>query len=166
GSRVGDSGLMVVLALTLAGLGLWGLTRLPTAFIPIDDQGYVLVAVTLPEGASLGRTTASLDYVDRIAREIPGVQEVIALSGMSLLDNSADLSNAGTGWVMLKPFGERLKAKGQDLLTIYQRLQKMLSSLPDGRAIALPPPSIQGIGNSGGFQMQLEMLGGSFDYEK
>jgi HAE1 family hydrophobic/amphiphilic exporter-1 len=166
GRMVRHSGIMVVLALLLAGVGIWGLGRLPTAFIPIDDQGYLMLAIQLPEGASLGRTTASLEEAGKVAREIPGVQEVIALAGTSVLDNSADLANAGTCWVMLKPFGERLKAGSQDLLTIYQRLQKAVASLPDGQAYVLPPPPIQGIGNAGGFQMQVEMLGGSFDYQK
>jgi hydrophobic/amphiphilic exporter-1 (mainly G- bacteria), HAE1 family len=166
GRMVRHSGLMVILALCLSGVGFWGLTRIPTGFIPIDDQGYLIAAVQLPEGASLGRTAASLDAVRKVAKDIPGVQEVIALSGMSVLDNSADLANAGTTWVMLKPFSERLKAKDQDLLSIYKRLHDGLMSLPDGQAYVLPPPAIQGIGNSGGFQMQLEMLGGSFDYEK
>ena len=166
GRMVRHSGLMVTLALIIAGISIWGLGRLPTAFIPIDDQGYLLVSVSLPEGASLNRTTNTLQQVDKIAREIPGVQEVIALSGVSVLDNSADLANAGTAWVMLKPFSERLKARDQDLLSIYQRLQKGLTSLTDGQPLVLPPPAIQGIGNAGGFQMQLEMLGGSFDYQK
>jgi hydrophobic/amphiphilic exporter-1 (mainly G- bacteria), HAE1 family len=166
GRMVRHSGLMVVIALLVAGVGIWGLGRLPTAFIPIDDQGYVMLAVQLPDGASLGRTTASLEEAAKRARAIPGVEEVIALSGMSVLDNSADLANAGTGWVMLKPFDERLKAGGQDLLTIYRRLTQAVASLPDGQAHVLPPPPIQGIGNAGGFQMQLELLGGSFDYQK
>ena len=166
GRMVRHSGIMVVIALLLAGAGIWGLARLPTAFIPIDDQGYLIMALQLPEGASLGRTTAALEQAAKAAREIPGVQQTIALSGVSVLDNSADLANAGTGWVMLKPFDVRLKAGDQDLLTIYQRLQKALASLPDGQAFVLPPPPIQGIGNAGGFQMQLELLGGSFDYQK
>ncbi len=166
GGMVKRSGLMVLIALAVAGVSIWGLARLPTAFIPIDDQGYVLVAVQLPNGASLGRTETSLDEVTKIALEIPGVDRVIAISGMSLLDNSADLANAGTCFVMLKPFSERLRAKDQNLLPIFEALEKRLASLPDGRAIVLPPPAIQGIGNAGGFQMQLEMLGGSFDYEK
>jgi HAE1 family hydrophobic/amphiphilic exporter-1 len=160
------SGVMVVIALLVAAVGFWGLARLPTAFIPIDDQGYVIAAVQLPDGASLGRTAASLEQVNKIASAIPGVEQVIAISGMSVLDNSADLANAGTCWVMLKPFDVRLKAKGQDLLSIYNQLEKGLASLPDGRAYVLPPPPIQGIGNAGGFQMQLEMLGGNFDYQK
>ena len=157
---------MVVVALVIAGLAFWGLARLPTAFIPIDDQGYVMVAVQLPDGASLGRTSASLEQVNQIALGVPGVEHVIAIAGMSVLDNSADLANAGTCWVMLKPFEERLKAKGQDLLSIFRALQRDLASLPDGRPFVLPPPAIQGIGNAGGFQMQLEMLGGNFDYQK
>jgi HAE1 family hydrophobic/amphiphilic exporter-1 len=166
GWMVRHSGSMVVIALLFAGLGFWGLARLPTAFIPIDDQGYLMVSVQLPDASSLGRTAASLDQVNKIALDIPGVDQVIAISGLSVLDNSADLANAGICWVMLKPFGERLKAKGQDLLSIFEHLQKALASLPDGRPFVLPPPPIQGIGNAGGFQMQLEMLGGSFDYQK
>ena len=166
GRMVRRSGVMVVIALLVAAVGFWGLARLPTAFIPIDDQGYVIAAVQLPDGASLGRTAASLEQVNKIASAIPGVEQVIAISGMSVLDNSADLANAGTCWVMLKPFDVRLKAKGQDLLSIYNQLEKGLVSLSDGRAYVLPPPPIQGIGNAGGFQMQLEMLGGNFDYQK
>jgi HAE1 family hydrophobic/amphiphilic exporter-1 len=166
GAMVRRSGLMVMVGLALSGAAMWGIARLPSAFIPIDDQGYLIVAVQLPEGASLNRTTSSLQQVDRLVRDIPGVQNVIAISGISPLDNSADLANAGVAYVMLKPFDARVKAEGQDLLTIYGRVQKALATLSDGQPLVLPPPAIQGIGNAGGFQMQLEMLGGSFDYRK
>jgi len=166
GRMVRHSGLMVIIALIVSALGFWGLTRIPTAFIPIDDQGYLMLAVQLPEGAALGRTSASLEWASKAALEIPGVDQVIADSGMSVLDNSADLFNAGVAWVMLKPFSERLKAKDQDLLSIFTRLQKAVAAMPDGRPFVLPPPAIQGIGNAGGFQMQLELLGGSTDYQK
>jgi hydrophobic/amphiphilic exporter-1 (mainly G- bacteria), HAE1 family len=163
---VHKSGLMVILALIVSGLGFWGLARIPTAFIPIDDQGYLLVAMQLPEGAAIGRTSESLKTATAAALEIPGVDQVISIAGMSLLDNSADLFNGGAAWVMLKPFEERLKAKDQDLLSIYKRLSAAVASLPDGKAFVLPPPAIQGIGNAGGFQMQLELLGGSTDFQK
>ena len=166
GQMVRRSGLMVLIALSLGGGAIWGLGRLPTAFIPIDDQGYLLGAVQLPDGASLGRTTASLEQVTKAALDTPGVEQVISISGLSLLDNSADLASGGASWVILKPFGVRGKAKDQDLLSIYEHLQGALTSLPDGRIYLLPPPPIQGIGNAGGFQMQLELLGGSFDYAK
>ncbi|HVZ08399.1 efflux RND transporter permease subunit [Rhodopila sp.] len=166
GRMVKRSGLMVILALCLSGVGIWQLTRIPTSFIPIDDQGYLIAAVQLPEGAALGRTAAALDQVRQIAQQVPGVQQVIALSGMSVLDNSADLANAGTAWVMLKPFDERLKAKDQDLAGIYRALTAKLQGLTEGQVYVLPPPAVQGIGNSGGFQMQLEMLGGDFNFQK
>ncbi len=166
GRMVHRSGLMVIIALIVSGAGIWGLTRLPTAFIPIDDQGYLLVALQLPEGAAIGRTTEALKKVTEVTRKIPGVDRVITLSGMSLLDNNADLFNAGAAWVMLKPFSVRLKAKHEDLLSLYERVSKAVSGLPDGRALVLPPPPIQGIGNSGGFQMAVELLGGSTDFRK
>jgi HAE1 family hydrophobic/amphiphilic exporter-1 len=166
GFTVRNAVYMVVLGLALAGLAAWGIARLPTAFIPIDDQGYLIAAVSLPDGASLNRTTASLQQVHEKVKDIPGVQNVIAISGISPLDNSADLANAGVAYIMLKPFAERVKADGQDLLTIYARVQKALATLSDGQPTVLPPPAIQGIGNAGGFQMQLELLGGSFDYRK
>ncbi len=166
GRMVHRSGLMVVVALIVSGLGVWGLTRIPTAFIPIDDQGYLLVALQLPEGAAMGRTSAALEKTADLARQVPGVDRVISVTGMSLLDNSADLFNAGAAWVMLKSFDDRLKAKDQDLLSIYKRLSAALGTLPDGQARVLPPPAIQGIGNAGGFQMQLELLGGGTDYRK
>ena len=160
------SGLMVVIALIVSGLGFWGLSRIPTAFIPIDDQGYLMIAVQLPEGAAIGRTTDSLKKATEAALKIPGVDQVISIAGLSVLDNSADLFNSGVAWVMLKPFDERLKAKDQDLLSLYKSLTSAVASLPDGKAIVLPPPAIQGIGNAGGFQMQLELLGGSTDFQK
>jgi hydrophobic/amphiphilic exporter-1 (mainly G- bacteria), HAE1 family len=166
GRMVNRSGLMVIVALIVSGLGFWGLARIPTGFIPIDDQGYLMVALQLPEAASMGRTTAALDKTNEIAKQIPGVDRVIAVSGMSLLDNSADLFNAGAVWITLKPFEERLKAKDQDMISIYKKLSTALLQLPDGHARVLPPPAIQGIGNAGGFQMQLELLGGSTDYQK
>ncbi|GGJ22820.1 efflux RND transporter permease subunit [Neoroseomonas lacus] len=160
------SGVMVVIALLVSGGALYGLSRIPTGFIPIDDQGYLLLSIELPEGAALGRTTATLEQARQIVQRIPGVQQVIALAGVSPLDNFADLSNAGVAWVILKPFSERDAHPDQGLLPLYERLSRDLAALQDGRAVVLPPPPVQGIGNAGGFQMQLELLGGSFDYAK
>ena len=166
GRMVRLSGLMVVIALVLSAAGIWGIARLPTAFIPNEDQGYLMVVAQLPDGAALGRTTAALDKATKIALETPGVDNVTAISGLSALDNFADLSSAGVSFVVLKPWDQRSKAKGTDILTIAEHLQGALSAAPDGRLFVVPPPPIQGIGNAGGLQMQLELLGGSSDYQK
>jgi HAE1 family hydrophobic/amphiphilic exporter-1 len=166
GRMVRVSGLMVLIGLLLAAVGIWGIARLPTAFIPNEDQGYLMIVAQLPDGAALGRTSAALDQASKIAQGTPGVDRVIAISGLSALDNFADQPNAGVSFVVLKPWDERSKAAGTDILTIAGRLQNGFNTAPDGRLTVVPPPPIQGIGNAGGLQMQLEMLGGSFDYQK
>jgi HAE1 family hydrophobic/amphiphilic exporter-1 len=156
----------VILGLFLAGLGIWGMGRLPTAFIPTEDQGYVMVAVQLPDGASLERTNAALQKATDIARAIPGVETVVAVAGLSALDNFATLPSAGTAFVVLKDWDERGKAKGEDLRTIYERLQGSVLKMPDGTGLVLIPPPIQGVGNSSGFNMMVELRDGSTDFIK
>jgi hydrophobic/amphiphilic exporter-1 (mainly G- bacteria), HAE1 family len=160
------SGPIVVLGLIVGGLGVWGIARLPTAFIPIEDQGYVMVAVQLPDGASLGRTQAVLEEVNKIALATPGVEYVAAISGISVLDNSASLQNAGVAYVVLKDWSQRGKGTGADLLSLYSNLQRALDKLPDAVGLVIVPPPIQGIGNASGFTMQIELRDGSFDYAK
>ena len=166
GRMVHVAGIMVLIGVILAGVGFWGIARLPTAFIPNEDQGYLMIGALLPDSASLGRTKAALDRATKIALDTPGVQNVIAISGLSVLDNFADLANAGVSFIVLKPWDERSKRQGTDILSIAEHLQEKLNSAPDGHLFVLAPPPIQGIGNAGGFQMQTVLLGGSFDYRK
>jgi HAE1 family hydrophobic/amphiphilic exporter-1 len=166
GHMVRHAGLVVLIGVALAAAAIWGIARLPTAFIPNEDQGYLMIAAQLPDAASLGRTTAALDNATKLAQATPGVDQVIAITGLSALDNFADLANAGVCFVILKPWGERSKRQGTDILSIAERLQNGLNAAPDGRLFVLAPPPIQGIGNAGGFQMMTQLLGGSFDYQK
>jgi HAE1 family hydrophobic/amphiphilic exporter-1 len=163
---VAHSGLVVLVALAVSAFGIWGTARLPTAFIPNEDQGYAMIAAQLPDGAALGRTVATLHEATEIALATPGVKQVITIAGISVLDNSASLANAGVNYVIFDDWAKREKQKGQDLVSLLEGLQKKLLSVSDGRAFVLVPPPIQGIGNAGGFQMQAELLGGSFDYTK
>jgi HAE1 family hydrophobic/amphiphilic exporter-1 len=157
---------MVLVAFIVAGLGGWGVARLPTAFIPNEDQGYMLIGLQLPDGASLERTDAAMAEISRIAQATPGVNKVVALSGMSVLDSNSMLANAGVAYVILDDWGTRLKKEGQDLRSIVMHIGRAVQSLTDGRAFPLVPPAIQGVGNAGGFQMQVEQKDGSFDYVK
>jgi HAE1 family hydrophobic/amphiphilic exporter-1 len=163
---VNHAGLMVLLALVFAGIGGWGIARLPTAFIPNEDQGYVLVGLQLPDGASLERTGNSLDQVSKIAQAAPGVDHVVAIAGISILDSSAALANGGVAYVILKDWSVRGKAKGEDLRSIIMRINHDLQGLQDGKIFIIVPPAIQGIGNAGGFQMQVEQRDGSYDFAK
>jgi hydrophobic/amphiphilic exporter-1 (mainly G- bacteria), HAE1 family len=165
-SMVHHSVSLVILALAIAAFGFYGLSRLPTAFIPTEDQGYVMINLQLPDGASQERTQAALDDAQRIASATPGVANTVEVNGISLLDNNATLANAGAIFVILDNWDERAKKPGQDLLSIYQHLSRELDKLTDGVALVLVPPPIQGIGNANGFTMMLECRNGSFDYDQ
>ena len=112
------------------------------------------------------RTQAVLTKVTTEALKTPGVDHAITIGGVSALDNSASLANAGVVYLTLTPWDVRYKTKDQKLLPLYQSLTARLSQVRSARILVVPPPPIQGIGNSGGFQMQVEMTDGSFDYAK
>ena len=164
GAMTRRSALMVVLALALVVVAVWGLARVPTAFLPNEDQGYLIVSVQLPDGASKARTDAVMQQISAIAQKTPGVESVITVSGISVLDNFATLANAGVAFVVLKDWDVRLKQKGQDLRSITLGLNRSLHAVTQAVVFALPPPPIQGIGNVGGFTMQVEIRNGDFDY--
>ena len=98
---VHHAGTMTVVAFVIMGLAFVGLARVPTGFLPIEDQGYLLVVVQLPDGAALARTQQVLDQVSTIARKDEAVDQVITIAGVSALDNNATLANAGVSYVML-----------------------------------------------------------------
>ena len=164
GAMTRHSGLMSIIAAAIIAGSVYGMSRVATGFLPIEDQGYLLAAVQLPDGAALGRTQTTLEEVERVANKVPGVERVITIAGTSPLDNSATLSNAGVAYIMLKDWSVR--GKGQDLASLYATLNEKLSVVEDGRVLVLPPPPIQGIGNAGGFTLQIELRDGSFDLAK
>ena len=157
---VDHAGLMTIIAFVIMGLAFFGLSRVPTGFLPIEDQGYLLVAVQLPDGAALSRTKQTLDQISAIAEKDSAVDQVIAISGISVLDNNASLANAGVAYVVLKDWSVR-----PDLRTVFPRISQALANV-DARVTVLPPPPIQGIGNAGGFTMQVELRDGSSDLAK
>jgi HAE1 family hydrophobic/amphiphilic exporter-1 len=161
---VHHSAVVAIIGIALIGVAVWGLTRLPTGFLPLEDQGYVLIIAQLPDGASKERTDAVMVDVGRIAQETPGVDQVLTISGISILDNSASLQNAGVAYVVLKDWGERGKVKGEDLQSIYQHLNQALRDVLAAKTLVVVPPPIQGIGNANGFTMQVEIKNGNFDY--
>jgi hydrophobic/amphiphilic exporter-1 (mainly G- bacteria), HAE1 family len=164
GSLVAHSNVSVLVALILIGIGGYGLSRVPTGFIPIEDQGYLLAAVQLPDGASLERTQKVMDHVQEIASQQPGVDQIMTIAGISALDNSSSLANAGVAYIVLKEWSAR--GAGQDLRSLFVGLNEKLSVIPEARILVIPPPPIQGIGNAAGFAMQVELRDGTSDFAK
>jgi HAE1 family hydrophobic/amphiphilic exporter-1 len=134
---------------------------LPSGFLPTEDQGYMFLALQLPDGASAQRTDAAQQKITAALLKTAGVQGVIAVTNFSLL-TQVQSTNAGFFFVALKPWETR-KSKEQQLAYIQSNLQKQLFADPDGIAFAFPPPSIPGIGTSGGVTMVLEDRSGSDD---
>jgi HAE1 family hydrophobic/amphiphilic exporter-1 len=164
GGLVAHANISVIVALILIGIGGYGLSRVPTGFIPIEDQGYLLAAVQLPDGASLERTQKVMDQVQEIAGKQPGVDQIMTIAGISALDNSSSLANAGVAYIVLKEWSAR--GEGQDLRSLFVGLNEKLSVIPEARVLVIPPPPIQGIGNAAGFAMQVELRDGNSDFAK
>jgi HAE1 family hydrophobic/amphiphilic exporter-1 len=164
GGLVRHAGLSVAVALILIAIGGYGLSRVPTGFIPIEDQGYLFAAVQLPDGAALDRTQRVMDQVQEIASKTPGVEQIMTIAGISALDSSSSLANAGVAYLILKEWSER--GRGEDLLSLFNGLNQRLSVIPEARILVVPPPPIQGIGNAAGFAMQVELRDGNADYGK
>ncbi len=158
------SAAMVALALAIIIIAGYGFTRVATGFLPIEDQGYLLASIQLPDGASLERTRKVLDEVAQIARKTPGVQQVVTIAGLSALDNNATLANGGVAYIILKPWSER--GTGEDLRALFIGLNRSLATIEEARTLVLPPPPIQGVGAGAGVTMQIELRDGSFDLLK
>jgi hydrophobic/amphiphilic exporter-1 (mainly G- bacteria), HAE1 family len=165
-AMVQRSRLMVLVALALVALAGWGLTKIPTGFIPAEDQGYLMVAVQAPDAASLARTEKMMDEIARIGLQTPGVERAIAIGtgGPSPLDGDVSLANAGIVYLMLKNWD--MRGKGEDLPHIYQNLLAQLNRMQEARTRLLIPPPIQGLGAANGFQMQVELTDGSYDFAR
>jgi len=161
---VGHAGIMAVLAIVIIGVTFYGFSRVPTGFIPYEDQGYMVATVQLPDGASLVRTQRALDHVSTVARKVSGVEQVVTIAGVSALDNNASLASAGIAYIILKDWSVRGKKDG--LLPMVENLNKAMGEIEEAKVRVLPPPPIQGIGFSAGFTMQVNLQDASADYVK
>ncbi len=151
---------MIVLALVAVAAFLLG-ARLPTGFIPTEDQGYMFVALQLPDAASLERTDNAGLKVTKALLDTPGISGVMQVNGFSLL-TLTESTNTAFFFVTLKPWDQR-KTAPEQLASISGAVQGKLSGMSDGLAFSFPPPAIPGIGTSGGVTMVLEDRSGKDD---
>src|ERR1700688_2130963 len=143
----------VVIAAFAIGAVFFG-NRLPTSFLPDEDQGYVYINMQLPNAASQERTAEASRDVEKILSESPGIQYYSSVIGFSLLSYVRTSYNAFY-FVTFKPWGDRT-TRAEQYQEIKARLNKQLSKLPQGTAFSFSPPAIPGVGTSGGFQFVLE----------
>jgi HAE1 family hydrophobic/amphiphilic exporter-1 len=144
---------MVALVL-FGGAGLFFGSRVPSSFLPDEDQGYVYVNMQLPNAASLERTAAASRQIENVLANTPGVEYTTSVAGFSLLSFVRTTYNAFY-FVTLKPWSDR-KTKAEQYQEIKARLNQQLSSLPVGTVFSFSPPAIPGVGTSGGFTYVLE----------
>jgi HAE1 family hydrophobic/amphiphilic exporter-1 len=148
----------VAVVLFLCGLGLTYLVlqRVPTGFVPNEDQGYFIIAVQAPSGASLQYTKAIQLQVEKILEPLPEVQGTFAIAGFSFSGNAANL---GIVFVPLKPYGQR-KGDEHSANAIVNRIRGRLFGISGALVLPFLPPAVQGLGQFGGFQYELQDQGG------
>ena len=151
---IGVRRLALVMILFVGLVALTGLvyTRVPTGFLPLEDDGLVLVNVQMPDGATLDRTYETVQLAGRLIDETDGVLVWAALVGYSMID--AARSNLATLFVPLKPWEERL-ARGRSREVIMKELTGKFQKIYDGLVFTYTLPPVLGLGTGGGFEMQL-----------
>ncbi len=148
---------LVFLAVVVVAVGLFG-AKLPSGFLPEEDQGYFYLDVQLPEASSLQRLDATCKQIEDILRKTPGVEVFNTIVGYSILSQVNTTYNAYFS-VTLKPWHERRKAE-EKYAAIMANVNRELAKLPSTEAFAFSPPAIPGIGTSGGITFMLEDRGG------
>ena len=138
-------------AFTLIAIFLF--VKWPSTFVPDEDDGYFIAVVQLPPAASLERTQAVGKQINAILDTYPEVKNYIGISGFSIM--GGEQSNAGTYFVVLKPWGER-KGKNHTAAAVVKRFNEMAYSIKEGPIFTMVPPAIPGLGATGGLQLQLE----------
>ncbi len=144
---------LLLLVIMTAGIGVIG-KRVPTGFLPEEDQGYLYAGVQLPEAASLQRTDAATRELEKIILETPGVQFCTTVVGYSMLSGVTN-TYSGFFFITLKPWHERKSAE-EKYAAIMTSLNQRMSRITQGIAFAFSPPAIPGIGTAGGVTFILQ----------
>ena len=147
----------LMVLLFIAGLAgtVYMYRHVPTAFVPQEDQGYIILQVQAPSGASLAYTANLADQAQQVLAHVPEVDGAFAVTGFSFAGSAA---NYGLIFVNLKPFNQR-KGATHSAGAIVRRIQQKLFMIPGGLILAFEPPAIQGLGSFGGFQFELQDAG-------
>src|SRR5213596_1269485 len=154
GTLIRKSAVALVVLVAFGAAAAFFANKVPTSFLPDEDQGYLFLHLQLPSAASIERTEDAARKVEKILADTPGVQYTTTVEGFSLLSFVRTTYN-GFFFVTLKDWNER-KSRDEQYREILQHVNQELSKLPDGFALSFPPPAIPGVGTSGGFTFVLE----------
>ena len=154
GALIHKMAFTTILLLGFTALAGYFGSKLPTSFLPDEDQGYVYVILQLPDASSLQRTSAVSAQVEEALKNTPGVAHVTSVMGFNMLSGVQNVYSAFF-WVTLKEWKER-KAPDEQYGPIKLHMNAALRPIAGGIAVAFPPPAIPGVGASGGFQFVLE----------
>ncbi|WP_339767465.1 multidrug efflux RND transporter permease subunit [uncultured Paraglaciecola sp.] len=147
-------GLMSLIYIVLMGFTVYMFSIVPKGFIPAQDQGYLIVGVQLPSGASLSRTDAVVqDAVEKLL-SIEGVENAVAFAGFSGA-TFTNATNAAAIFTIMKSFDERAEL-GITFNDVLGQARAKMGAIGDANVVVIPPPPVRGIGNGGGFKMMLE----------
>lgn len=149
---------MLLIYAGLMALTGWQFNRVPTGFIPAQDQGYLIVSIQLSSGASLSETDKVVEAATHKLLAIDGVVNTLGFSGFSGATR-ANASNAGAVFPILDSFEDRAR-KGIDFDDLLQRMRAEIATIKEASIIVIPPPPVRGIGNAGGFRMMIQDRGG------
>ena len=142
----------------LLGLTYFGFTQVPTGFIPPQDQGYLIVSIQLPDGASLDRTEAVVKAAVDEVLKLPGVEDCVAFAGFSGATR-VNASNAAALFPTLTSYADRAD-RGLHIDDTVAEMRRALGAIPDARIVVIPPPPVRGLGNGGGFKYEIQDRGG------
>ena len=151
----------VTALLLIVGVTFWMMRKAPTSFIPTEDQGFILYSVNLPPGASLDRTQKVMDQVDVLLAQVEAIEKRGSVTGLNFIAN-ASASNYGIGFIHMKPQGKRGKVeKVEEVMGV---INQQLSAIKEAQIFLFQFPTVQGFGNTSGFEFILQdRTGGSLE---
>jgi hydrophobe/amphiphile efflux-1 (HAE1) family protein len=158
---VGRSAVALAVYGGLVALGVLGFSKVPSGFVPSQDKQYLVAIAQLPDAASLDRTEAVVRRMADIALSTPGVADAVQFPGLSV-NGFANKPNAAVIFIGLKPFDERT-SKELSSGALVGTLNQKLSVIQDAFVAVFPPPAVNGLGQVGGFKLQLEDRAGLGD---
>ena len=157
GWMIRKSTLVFLLYISTYGFIYFFHKTLPTAFVPMEDQGYFITSINLPDGATTNRTSEVVKEVENILKNEPGVYMFTAVTGLNIMTFSQEPNSAAV-FTRLKPWEDRT-TKELKLMGILGSISKKYGAIKDANVIAMPPPPIRGMGPSDMFNFRLLQMG-------